>query len=45
TIGDYFGGRDHSTVIHSISKVTQALSTDSLLRFRVEEIVKKLRMG
>lgn len=45
TIGDYFGGRDHSTVIHSITKVTQTLSTDSLLRFRVEEIVKKLRMN
>jgi chromosomal replication initiator protein len=45
TIGDYFGGRDHSTVIHSITKVGQTLSTDSLLRFRVEEIVKKLRMN
>jgi chromosomal replication initiator protein len=45
TIGDYFGGRDHSTVIHSISKVGQSLSTDSLLKFRVEEIVKKLRMN
>jgi chromosomal replication initiator protein len=45
TIGDYFGGRDHSTVIHSITKVSQSLSTDSLLKFRVEEIIKKLRMN
>lgn len=45
TIGDYYGGRDHSTVIHSITKVGQTMSTDSLLRFRVEEIVKKLRMN
>jgi chromosomal replication initiator protein len=36
SIGDYFGGRDHSTVIHSISKVGQSLSTDTLLKFRVE---------
>ncbi|MDD5085445.1 MAG: chromosomal replication initiator protein DnaA [Candidatus Omnitrophica bacterium] len=27
-IGEYFGGRDHSTVIHSCSKVENALSKD-----------------
>jgi len=43
TIGGFFGGRDHSTVIHSINKVTQAMNQDSLLKFRVDEIVKKLQ--
>ena len=43
TIGRYFGGRDHSTVIHSIKKITQTMGQDSLLKFRVDEIVKKLQ--
>lgn len=43
TIGKFFGGRDHSTVIHSIRKITQIMSHDSLIRFRVDEIVKKLQ--
>jgi len=43
TIGHFFGGRDHSTVIHSINKITQTMSQDSLLKFRVDEIVKKLQ--
>jgi chromosomal replication initiator protein len=43
TIGQFYGGRDHSTVIHSINKITQAMNQDSLLKFRIEEIVKKLQ--
>ena len=43
TIGKFFSGRDHSTVIHSIRKITQDMSHDSLIRFRVDEIVKKLQ--
>ncbi|MCD6161279.1 MAG: chromosomal replication initiator protein DnaA [candidate division Zixibacteria bacterium] len=43
TIGNFFGGRDHSTIIHSIKKITQAMGQDSLLKFRIEEIVKRLQ--
>ena len=43
TIGKFYGGRDHSTVIHSINKISEALNQDSLLKFRVDEIVKKLQ--
>lgn len=43
TIGEFFGGRDHSTVIHSINKISQTLNQDSLLKFRVDEIIKKLQ--
>jgi chromosomal replication initiator protein len=43
TIGRFFGGRDHSTVIHSINKITQLMGQDSLLKFRIDEIVKKLQ--
>jgi len=37
-IGTAFGGRDHSTVIHSIERVTEVLSTDPAFAKRVEKI-------
>ena len=35
-IGNAFGGRDHSTVIHSVDKVQQLMATDRGFRERVE---------
>jgi chromosomal replication initiator protein len=37
-IGNAFGGRDHSTVIHSIEKVQQAVTKDSQLKTRINRI-------
>ncbi len=37
-IGDYFGGRDHSTVLHACRKVEQALESDP----RLSGIVRQL---
>ncbi len=37
-IGKLFGGRDHSTVIHSISKVEEELQTDGEFRQRVDAL-------
>ncbi len=37
-IGAAFGGRDHSTVIHSIDKINQAIQVDSTLKARVDKI-------
>jgi chromosomal replication initiator protein len=37
-IGKLFGGRDHSTVIHSINKVEEDLAGDAALRGRVDAI-------
>jgi chromosomal replication initiator protein len=37
-IGNAFGGRDHSTVIHSIEKVQQTVSKDSRLKTRINRI-------
>jgi chromosomal replication initiator protein len=37
-IGRLFGGRDHSTVIHSINKVEEELGDDAALRARVDSI-------
>ncbi len=42
-IGKLFGGRDHSTVIHSITKVEEDLEKDGELRSRVEGVRKALR--
>jgi chromosomal replication initiator protein len=37
-IGAYFGGRDHSTVLHACRKVEQALARDSSLSGAVREL-------
>ncbi|HEU4748761.1 MAG TPA: chromosomal replication initiator protein DnaA [Gemmatimonadaceae bacterium] len=37
-IGNGFGGRDHSTVIHSLEKVQEAVSQDSELKNRIQKI-------
>jgi chromosomal replication initiator protein len=37
-IGNHFGGRDHSTVIHSVNKVEQDMETDPAMRERVETL-------
>jgi chromosomal replication initiator protein len=42
-IGNAFGGRDHSTVIHSIEKTTTAISSDITLRNRISHLREKLK--
>ena len=37
-IGNAFGGRDHSTVIHSIEKITIAVQSDLVFKNRVEKV-------
>jgi chromosomal replication initiator protein len=37
-IGAYFGGRDHSTVLHACRKVEQALSRDVSLSGAVRQL-------
>lgn len=41
-IGDQFGGRDHTTVIHSIEKISRELSEQSELAVAIKEISKKI---
>jgi len=41
-IGNAFGGRDHSTVIHSLEKVQQDISADSALKSRINRIRNNL---
>ena len=42
TIGQGFGGRDHSTVIHAVRSVEDQIDTDPLFRETVERVRKKL---
>ncbi len=42
-IGSAFGGRDHSTVIHSLDRVTAMLGENSTFRGRVEKVRESLR--
>ncbi|EFS04743.1 chromosomal replication initiator protein DnaA, partial [Listeria seeligeri FSL S4-171] len=42
-IGDEFGGRDHTTVIHAHEKISQLLKTDQVLKNDLAEIEKNLR--
>jgi chromosomal replication initiator protein len=41
-IGEHFGGRDHSSVIHAATVVSSKLSTDTQVKSFVDEIEKKL---
>ncbi|MFL5526215.1 MAG: chromosomal replication initiator protein DnaA [Gemmatimonadaceae bacterium] len=41
-IGNAFGGRDHSTVIHSLEKVSQTIAQDSDLKSRINRIRSSL---
>jgi chromosomal replication initiator protein len=43
-IGENFGGRDHSTVIHALESVEDMMKTDMNFRATVEELGKKLKM-
>ena len=43
-IGENFGGRDHSTVIHALESVEDMMKTDSNFKNSVEELTKKLKM-
>ncbi|HUG41115.1 MAG TPA: chromosomal replication initiator protein DnaA [Longimicrobiales bacterium] len=41
-IGDHFGGRDHSTVIHSINKIEQEIADDERMRERIDDLRAEL---
>lgn len=45
TIGDHFGGRDHTTVIHSCQTVKDLMDTDALIREQVKELQQKVQLA
>jgi len=44
-IGKHFGGRDHSTVIHSCQAIQNLMDTDNTFKDQVEEIRKKIQLS
>lgn len=42
-IGEEFGGRDHSTVIHAYEKITSELEKDTGLKETLDELTKKIK--
>ena len=45
TIGEHFGGRDHTTVIHSCQTVKNLMDTDSLIRDQVKDLQQKVQLA
>ncbi len=43
-IGENFGGRDHSTVIHALESVEDMMKTDANFKLSVDELGKKLKL-
>ena len=43
SIGDKFGGRDHSTVVYAINKVKKVMQTDSAYRATVDDLIKNVK--
>ncbi len=44
-IGEEFGGRDHSTVIHAYEKIQESIHQDQALNETLKEIIKRLQAG
>jgi len=42
-IGDEFGGRDHTTVIHACDKINKDLQNDSTLKRKIDSIIEELK--
>jgi chromosomal replication initiator protein len=45
TIGEHFGGRDHTTVIHSCQTVKDLMDTDSIFKENVQELTQKVQLA
>jgi chromosomal replication initiator protein len=42
-IGDFFGGKDHTTVLHSYNKIKEGVDKNELLKNRVEKIIQVIK--
>ena len=41
-IGEFFGGRDHTSIMHAVEKITNSLASDARLRGSLTEVRKLL---
>ncbi|KLU67136.1 chromosomal replication initiator protein DnaA [Desulfosporosinus acididurans] len=42
-IGDEFGGRDHTTVMHAHEKISQAIQDDPILEKKINELIQRIQ--
>lgn len=42
-IGEEFGGRDHTTVIHANEKIAKEMETDPDLKMKIENLIKEIK--
>ena len=42
-IGDCFGGKDHSTVIHAINKIKADMDSEMSVKATVDDIIKDIK--
>ncbi len=42
-IGDFFGGRDHTTVIHAHNKIIKELETDENLANEIKSLMEEIK--
>ena len=42
-IGIEFGGKDHTTVMHSVDKITNEIKTNEELAIEIEKMVNQIR--
>jgi chromosomal replication initiator protein len=42
-IGQYFGGKDHTTVMHAIKKVDQLIKSDDKFRATLDELIARIK--
>jgi len=42
-IGNFFGGKDHTTVLHSYNKIKNGLSKDDLLKSKIERVIQVIK--
>ncbi|MFN0275061.1 MAG: chromosomal replication initiator protein DnaA [Chitinophagales bacterium] len=45
SIGKHFGGRDHSTVIHSCQAIQNLMDTDTKFKESVDDLTKKIQLS
>ena len=44
-IGDSFGGKDYTTVIHSCNKIKEQIKTDKKLKYSIDKIINQIQNG
>ena len=43
TIGQAFGGRDHTTIMHARDKITQNIKTNKSLKTNIEDLIAMIK--